>query len=146
MIDRSCVRCGLDCPHVEAGGMHYCPNCGPPIDAEAPGMVRFAFGLGCALCGLAGRGPMARDAREATTTLDPRAARIRELEALVAQQRAVVEAAREFVAAKRTLRAALDDASLDRGAQERHDDACARRDVARAALDAAVDALPQVVT
>lgn len=55
----TCVRCGHRCPHVEASGLYHCPNCGVPARASGRG-VTYAFGHGCASCGLPGRGPLPR--------------------------------------------------------------------------------------
>jgi DNA-directed RNA polymerase subunit RPC12/RpoP len=51
-----CARCGFVCPHVEAGGVHSCPNCGDPKNA-GDGKCTYEFNQGCSTCGLPGHMP-----------------------------------------------------------------------------------------
>jgi hypothetical protein len=51
-----CGRCGFACRHVEAGGIHWCPNCGDP-QPSGDG-VTYDFSHGCTKCGLAGHEPL----------------------------------------------------------------------------------------
>lgn len=52
-----CARCGFVCLHVEAAGIHGCPNCGDPKDAGEH-KVTYEFNQGCGLCGLPGHMPL----------------------------------------------------------------------------------------
>lgn len=51
-----CKRCGFGCPHVEAGGIHGCPNCGDPVPSSNG--VKYKFGFGCDVCNLPGHTPL----------------------------------------------------------------------------------------
>lgn len=48
----TCMRCKWTCPHVEASGIWFCPNCGPavPIPGD-PEHCTYAGSLGCKHCG-----------------------------------------------------------------------------------------------
>lgn len=51
-----CARCGFVCLHVEAGGIHGCPNCGIPKQIDK-NYVKYEFDHGCDLCNLPGHMP-----------------------------------------------------------------------------------------
>ena len=51
-----CARCGFVCPHVEAGGVYGCPNCGDPKPVGNR-KVKYEFNQGCEICGLPGHMP-----------------------------------------------------------------------------------------
>lgn len=52
-----CARCGFICLHVEAAGIHGCPNCGDPKDV-GDGFCEYDFNHGCSACGLPGHMPL----------------------------------------------------------------------------------------
>lgn len=56
MSKNLCHRCGFECPHVEVGGIHWCPNCGLPISVSGD-KVTYEFEKGCDICNLDGHPP-----------------------------------------------------------------------------------------